>query len=137
MQIIKINLHSIADLITNSSTVIFTYSEGSLPAAKELMNEVFKLLNIDKSFDDIFYAKVLPKNISDHDDTPDNWKELLHQYIKDEIEFQSWMDPIEKYDYCTESTTLYLIPKDEKYNELANKLLKYLYSTGHEATRDG
>ena len=137
MQIIKINLHSIADLITNSSTVIFTYSEGSLPAAKELMNEVFKLLNIDKSFDDIFYAKVLPEDIGDHDDMPDNWEELLHQYIKDEIEIQSWMQPIESYDYYTESTTLYLIPKDEKYNELANKLLKYLYSTDHEATRDG
>jgi hypothetical protein len=35
------------------------------------------------------------------------------------------------------STELELMPKDEKYFELANKLLKYLTSTTHEATRDG
>jgi hypothetical protein len=27
----KLKIHSVVDLITNSSTVIFTYSEGSLP----------------------------------------------------------------------------------------------------------
>lgn len=137
MKIIKINLHSIIDLITNSSTVIFTYSRGSLPAVKELIAEICKTFGINESFDDMFYAKVLPEEVCEHDTAPDDCDELLIKYIKDEIEFQPWMEAEERYDYYSESTKLYLIPKDKKYEMLASQLLNYLYSTNHDATRDG
>ena len=135
-KVIKIKLHSSVDLITNSSTVIFTYSDGSLAAVKELVNEMLKVFGKEETFDDIFWAKVLPDNYDDEQEIPENWKELEIQYIKDEIEEQEWMKNREQYDYYT-GNTLNLIPKDEKYSELANKLLKYLYSTGHEAVYDG
>lgn len=38
----KLKIHSGVDLITNSSTVIFTYSEGSLSALKDLVDEMLK-----------------------------------------------------------------------------------------------
>ena len=135
-KIIKIKLHSSVDLITNSSTVIFTYSDGSLAAVKELVNEMLKVFGKEKTFDDIFYAQVLPDEYNEDKDLPENYKELEVQYIKGEIEKQDWMENSERYDYCSGDTSLYIIPKDEKYSELANKLLKYLYSTSHEATYD-
>lgn len=49
----KIKIHSATDLITNSSTVIFTYSDSSPDALKEMINEFFKAFNINKQCDDI------------------------------------------------------------------------------------
>ena len=54
----KINLHSIIDLITNSSTEIYTYSENSLSACKEMINEFFRVTGIDKTCDDIFELSI-------------------------------------------------------------------------------
>lgn len=56
---IKLKLHSVVDVITNSSTVIYTYQDGSVDPAKALVNEVLKLQGItDKTADDIFYYGV-------------------------------------------------------------------------------
>ena len=136
-KVIKIKLHSSVDLITNSSTVIFTYSEGSLGAVKDLVNEMLKTFSSDLTFDDIFWAQVLPDEHSEDNELPENYEELEVQYIKGEIEKQDWMVNSERYDYCRGDTSLHLIPKDEKYSELANKLLKYLHSTNHEVIYDG
>jgi hypothetical protein len=54
----KINLHSVIDLITNSSTEIYTYSSGSLAACKEMINEFFKVAGIEKTCDDIFELSI-------------------------------------------------------------------------------
>jgi cupin superfamily acireductone dioxygenase involved in methionine salvage len=155
MEIIKIKLHSSVDLITNSSTVIFTYSEGSLSAVKDLVNEMLKVFGREETFDDIFYAEVFLQDDSDYYEndlspeelTLDDWKEtqkvfeaLKLSVLKKEIEKPNWMEKIEdeeNFDGYNSSTSLNLMAKDEKYSELANKLLKYLYSTSHEATRDG
>lgn len=55
---IKLNFHSCVDVITNSSTVIFTYSDGSDTVAKEMINELLKLMNSDLTADDMFYFGV-------------------------------------------------------------------------------
>jgi hypothetical protein len=135
MNTFKIKVHSAVDLITNSSTVIYTYSEGSLEAVKGLVNEMLKVFGIEETFDNIFYAGVLPDEYSDSVELPDNYEELEIKYIKGEIEKQDWMQNI-AYGYYGGNTSLHLIPKDEKYSELANRLLKYLYSTEHEAGDD-
>ena len=165
MKVLKVKLHSAVDLITNSSTVIFTHSEGALSQVKELVNEMLKVFgHEDKTFDDLFYAEVFlvedysyyedaakMKNATDiptflTDETVD-YKErgkLFTEYkikiLKGEIEKPKWMLDAESNDGWsgyTPSTVLELLAKDEKYNDLANKLLQYLYSTDHEATRDG
>ena len=58
----KLKIHSFVDLITNSSTTIFTNSHKSLNAVKELIDESLKLFGIDKKFDDLFYANVFCEN---------------------------------------------------------------------------
>ena len=56
MQLFKFNIHSIVDVITNSSTVIYTYEDGCEAPAKELINEMLKLSGEpDKRAEDIFF----------------------------------------------------------------------------------
>jgi hypothetical protein len=50
---VKIKFHSLTDIITNSSTTIYTYSDKSSKACKEMVDEIFETLGIDKSCDDV------------------------------------------------------------------------------------
>ena len=59
---IKIPLHSITDKITNSSITIFTYSEGSIDACKELINEIFKTFGVGEKCDDVFILTLLAED---------------------------------------------------------------------------
>lgn len=75
---IKINLHSVTDLITNSSTVIFTYSEGSVQPLKDMINEILKTFNVhgdsflkDMTCDDMFDVVIM----CDDSDRYTNWLE--------------------------------------------------------------
>jgi hypothetical protein len=163
MKTFKIVLHSTVDLITNSSTVIFTYSQGSQEAVKNLVNEMLKVFgHEDKTFDDLFYAEIFSEddcnyfydkrfkevagtsNISDYKEERKISEKFLNalklQIIKKEIEKPAWMIEIEEEEsHCgcfAASNALELLPKDEKYLELSNQLLKFLYSTNHEGTRD-
>ena len=158
---IKLSLHSIVDLITNSSTVIFTYSEGSLDAVKALIDEIIKVFSSDISqykgltVDDLFYFGIFLDDVDlyseywedNKDELNDDFKypEDIEQYIDDilteKIIKPQWMISTENAEICCEyykaNNSLYIKAKDEQHIELANKLLKYLYSTSHEATRDG
>lgn len=145
MKTFKIQIHSIVDLITNSSTVIFTYSQGSIKAVKELVNEMLKLFNENVTFDDIFYVNIFlnDKYMYEEDENcpiDTDIDLLLDDILTEKIEKPEWMINIENtqdgfgYEY---SNSLYLKAKDEKYKELAEKLIKYLYSTHHEACQDG
>jgi len=159
MKTIKLKIHSIVDLITNSSTVIFTYSEDSLPALKRLVNEMLKSFDKVETFDDIFYADVFLSYNDDYLDAEVNFdennqenyvsifrdlsylekctklSEIKSQILKGEIEKPQWMTFAEEYngDYSHE-TTLEILPKDDKYLSLADKLISFLYSTDHEAS---
>ena len=70
---IKIPLHSITDKITNSSITIFTYSEGSIDACKELINEIFKTFGVDKKCDDVFILTLLAEDF-----------EIYYEYFEDD-----------------------------------------------------
>lgn len=149
----KLKIHSVVDLITNSSTVIFTYSEGSLEALKELVNEMLKIFGKTETFDDVFSAEVfleerygyldyIARNIIDIDITDyKKLDDLIHEILIGKSKKPQWMIDAEdndyNYDCYRNSTVLEIIPKEEKYKELSELLLKYLYSTDHEATSDG
>lgn len=159
---IKLKLHSTTDLITNSSTVIFTYSEGTDTALRKMFEEIIKtfipqesFLDSKLSFDDMFSTVILcedehvySKYISDlsDEDLPEgitsetNIKQLYNDVRDGKIAKPNWFNTAEEmendYDYYRDSTYLYLIPKDEKYREMGNLIKSFLYSTGHEATRD-
>lgn len=149
----KLKIHSVVDLITNSSTVIFTYSEGSLPVLKELVNEMLKSSGREEIFDDVFYAEVfleeryeyldyITRNVIDTDiDDDEKLDNLIHEILIGKSKKPQWMIDAEDndydYNYYRRSTVLEIIPKNEQYQKLADLLLNYLYSTDHEATRDG
>lgn len=60
-------------------------------------------------------------------------KRIINEIIRDEIEKPEWMRYVEEETVCScydaaPSTFLILIPKDEKYRILADRLLDFLYS---------
>lgn len=153
MKEIKLNLHSVVDLITNSSTVIFTYQD-SVKQTKDLVNEILKLLGTtDKTADDIFYYGVfiddyyrylespnfiMPEGITD---AVKYFRSLQLSILKGEIEKPQWMDEVEDnmqdYYEWAPSRTLHLIAKDEKYEPLANKIKLLLDSVSADGGFDG
>lgn len=165
---IKIKIHSIVDVITNSSTVIYTY-QNSIKEAKELVQEVLDIAGItDKTPDDIFYYGIFcdkdryfeaehedfPKDCPEIDySTPYNSEERRAIYaaqdkwlgdiklsiMKGEIEKPNWMVDAEEEDYdgWSPDSYLYLVPKDNKFKGLADKISKLLGSVSADGGRDG
>lgn len=134
----KIKIHSTVDLITNSSTVIYTFSQGSLPALKELVNEILLTFDRTEKFDDIFFADVFLDEIYQYE-MPEDFEDIddvIEAVLTQQLLKPDWMKEAEDLDYERE-TTLYIKAKDEKYTQLAEKLTNYLYSTSHEASYEG
>jgi len=166
----KINIHSIVDVITNSSTVIYTYQD-SIKEAKELVQEVLDISGIiDKTPDDIFYYGVFCDDDTYFDsmdeedggveDCPtidwnnnttkeqrdfqrvarNKWLDDLELSImKGEVAKPKWMEAAEN-DDCNgflPDTHLVLIPKDDKFKPLAEKIYKLLGSVTADGGRDG
>lgn len=56
---IDIKIQSISDIITNSSSEIFTiYRRKDFENIREIVNELLKLAGSDKTFDDLFELKI-------------------------------------------------------------------------------
>ena len=148
----KIKIHSIVDLITNSSTTIFTYSAGSLSVLEELVNEMLKEFGRTEKFEDLFYAKTFleydygyidyyndhlidyclgTKRINEND-----LETLRQEILTGKQEKPAWMIEAEYYNDCS-STILEIKAKDEKNEKLANLLITYLYSPDYEAVYEG
>lgn len=152
-----IKIHSVVDVITNSSSVIYTFSGSAIKPLKELFTEIFKLLGEPQHVDDVFDIVAIPESyvLYDHfvdfvEDLDPEWpfyerykkicemtppsrqeSELVNLFVekyKRGIK-EDWMDVGEN----SGGTKLKIFVKDEKYNELANKAIKFLYSTDHES----
>lgn len=151
-----IKIHSVVDVITNSSSVIYTFSGSAIKPLKELFTEIFKLIGDPQHVDDVFDIVAIPESyvLYDHfvdfvEDLDPEWpfyerykkicemtppsrqeSELVNLFAekyKRGIK-EDWMDVGED-----GGTKLKIFVKDEKYNELANKAIKFLYSTDHES----
>jgi predicted HTH transcriptional regulator len=167
---IILKIHSSVDVITNSSTVIFTYQD-SISQVKELVDEIIKISGKkDISADDVFHYGVFCETykykdyIEDNDhsiegypkitiewstetkdeyykqrEVQDKWiEDLKLSIMKSEIEKPDWMTNAEEGDWSYDPDRyLNIIPKNEEYKDLADKLIKFLNSPDHEATRDG
>ena len=176
MNIRKINIYSIVDVITNSSTTIYTYQENSIEPAKELIEEILKLLRDEEEDysidpDDYFYFGVFCKNELYFDrfdykkerEKPDDMPEVKGEYntkqwkytnrkrekwlnnlkkdiMKGEKKKPNWMEIVEEeggYSVLTPDTYLHIIPKEEKYKPLVEKIINFINSPRHEGIRDG
>jgi hypothetical protein len=88
MKKIRINLHSYVNLITNSSTEIYTYQSSSVEPLKELVNEMLKVFDSDKTFDDIFSVEVFSnyRDIAYGINSRSELKELMPQELLELLE---------------------------------------------------
>jgi hypothetical protein len=148
---IKIPLHSTTDLITNSSTVIFTYSENSVGALKEMIDELFKTFGIEKTCEDVFDTVITCEDSWPYEEYAreneiegvniDEIDQLLKDVTAGKTPKPEWFNDAEKTesccDYYTPTTILSLIPKSAEYERLGSLVENFLYSPNHEATRDG
>jgi len=164
MKKIKFFMHSCIDVITNSSTVIYTYQDSE-QETKALVTEVLKLIGItDKTADDIFFYGVFCEEDryleSDclPDDSPkvtgdwgsDEYKESSEKQVKwlDELQLNIMMGTMEKPQWMVDieegddygwfpSTNLCLVTKDKKFSDLANKISFLLNSVSADGGRNG
>ena len=151
---IKIKIHSIVDVITNSSTVIYTF-QNSIKQAKLLVQAVLDLCGENKlTPDDVFCYGVfcdmeyafegfcgsdLPSGC------PENWKEhadwidgQILEVLSGNIEKPSWMTDAERDDEGYDpDLILYLLPKDDKYEALAATIKGLLNSVTADGGMDG
>jgi len=161
-------LHSLTDLITNSSTVIYTYSDSSPKALCEMIDEIFKVLGVEQKCEDIFTIYItkdtsdysdwicdrgadednpdgiqgVPKELMDYKTSGKAMDKLVADITSGKVKKPDWFVEMEEelvngYDDYPPETTMCVEAKDPKYENLAKLVVKFLYSTGHEATRDG
>jgi hypothetical protein len=125
-----------------------------------MIDEMLRVMGSNKKSTDVFDLRIdqdndgvidhvsdlegeeLPAELSAHGD--DAWKELRRIYAEIEagaIQKPDWVEKLEE-EYAEScdfrpDTTLVITPKSEEFAPLAKLVSKFLYSTEHEATRDG
>lgn len=161
---IKFKYHSVVDVITNSSTTIYTNSDGCIGPAKELVQEFLNTMEIEKSVDEIFYFDSFmdydhylnylydinedekDKYINDfinlgYKEQEKEFEKVFKNVASKEIERPKWMIDAERAksdDWGSYyESELYIFPKEQKYEKLAKALEKFLYSTNHESMYNG
>jgi hypothetical protein len=151
----KIKIHSITDLITNSSTTIYTYSRGSVDAFKSVVNEMLLLCGRGKTCDDIFSIVVACQSFryvdwkikdtaglsrSEEKELKKSVEAVWEDVIHSRAEKPDWFSIVENQEdpdyYVRPETYIYISAKLPEFESLGNLLKTFLYSTDHEAFRD-
>ena len=92
----KIKIQSISDVITNSSTEIYTVWDRNKieKTIKDMVNSILNLGQADLCFDDLFTIEI-------HWKDEDNWKnynfDSKEEFIKELEENNGWIDRRDKY----------------------------------------
>lgn len=157
----KLNFHSFVDVITNSSTVIYTYQSSAINAAKELLAEMLKFSGETKTVEELFSIEVFSDDAySDYDyeygdeknEEKDPFKDMDYKekdkaieniksdILDGKIKKPQWMinaESNESYNGYSPSCYLHIKAKDEKYDSIAKQMLKFLNSTDNEGGFDG
>ena len=157
MKQIKIPVHSMIDLITNSSTEIFVDSESSLKPAKELLAELLRMDGSDKSVDDVFtlsleygdtyyLVDVLTDRMEDYDEEmykklglTGDWREdekKVKVYVDDftsgKIEKPKYLDDLMNDQEINMDTYLVVKSNDSFYDKFLELLKKLMYSPDYQ-----
>ena len=140
----KLCIHSITDLITNSSTTIYTYSDASPQACREMIDSIFESFGMPHKCDDIFNLVLL----LDQDYRYEYWlkreghiiggdlDELIKNIKAGKVEKPSWMVTAEEDNDESGGTTLHISAKNPNFDHLAKKIYNFLYSTNAEEGSD-
>jgi len=157
-----IKMHSFVDVITNSSTVIYTNSNGCVEPIKEMLAEMLRVFNVDENVDDIFDVYIVVDNnryadiyetIYDQmeDDSPEKYPEygilldhserwsyitsLMNNAFNGLQPMPEWAKNIKVGD--EDETYVVVFAKDQKYKKLCELIHDVVYSTDHDAEYDG
>ena len=133
-------------------------SQPSIEALEKLISDFFGTFGMVETIDDLFYYGVfckpqnyanfefditenydfdIPYNIMNYqaneEEKIDYVKKLINQIMKKEITKPEWMKYVEMNASCNEynqapSTFLQIIPKENQYETLAQRLIEFLYS---------
>ena len=145
----KIELHSVIDLITNSSTEIFVHSDNSIKPLKELINEILKLMYVKEFCDELFdislefigieefieyqldysyreHRTILDSIGSTNEERKENLKQLITDIKFNNKEEPEWFKCDHVY-YNIESKIV-IKTKDHKFDKLLELLKTFLYS---------
>jgi len=155
---VRIPIHSMIDLITNSSTEIFVHSESSVKPAKDLLAELLKMENSEKTVDEVFtfsietgdlsyFIEILADNMEDYDEETFNklglkdlnWakqEEIVEQYVEDienkKIKRPDYFDDLMDEHEINVDTYLVVKSNDTKYDHFLELLKKFLYSPDYQ-----
>lgn len=154
----KLKIHSVVDVINNSSTTIYTYHDNCVKPAKEMINEFTKALGSDLTADDIFYINVFLEDeeiyinamsqVEDdeyiHDDDYKKGQKIVSdtiaQVLEEKIKKPDWMLEAEEqqnYNGYNYESVIYIIEKDPKYKLIGKSIKKLLSSIDIEADMNG
>ena len=154
---IKIPVHSLIDLITNSSTEIFVNSESSVKPAKELLTELLKLEGSLKTVDDVFtvslqkdygsyFSEVLAENMEEYDEETakklgfnGDWRtddEIAQKYLEDiesgKIEEPDYFEDLMDSHEINVDVNLVVKSNDPAYDHFLVLLKTFLYSPDYQ-----
>ena len=148
---VKIPIHSLIDLITNSSTEIFVHSESSLQPCKDLIDELLVVWGMPgQKWNDLFDLKIekdlsqleswLEYYVYENGDEPEELEEIvgtdkdiskkakkLSDYLSNNPAPQ-WLEDMDGFDYHIGSN-LVITAKKPEYKKFADLLEKFLYSS--------
>ena len=146
-------VHSVVDLICNSSTTTYSWFDSSVGACKEMVEGFFKTFNIDKKFDDVFYvgafcdsyqySEYIDRRTEDGDDvdsivpkeiSSEEVNVLIEKILTGEISKPQWMKDAEKAEYYDRQpdTIFYIKAKSDEYEKLAKLIDKFVNSPNWE-----
>lgn len=120
------SVHSVIDVITNSSTEIYTFQDGSVEPIKELLTEVLGLCNIAGTVDDYFYVKLLDRSFVERE--TDAMVEFIMKGEAPETEEQIEATEMSIANEDSFGTVAVILPKQEMFNTLAKKVIQVLDS---------
>lgn len=157
----KFTPHSIIDVITNSSTEIYSWYDDSVSICKEMINEFLKAFELAGVSDDYFkitvefdpyiyteYFSELSEEdieeIPEEERLPDDLKEKdFEKWRADLAEkgiYPKWVKNAEEeedYNGRLPTNEFIITAKDEKYNGVANKIYEFLNSPEQSASYNG
>lgn len=150
-----LKMHSVVDLITNSSSVIYTDYTNTVEAVKDLMSEILSAMEEEVSVDDVIFVDTIKDSYwyfdqydslmsdtskEDYDPLPEDWNTQYYQYRAGIIEKPEWMTFIEQnsnsYGWQKDNDIL-IRAKEPRFEGIVKKIEAVIFSPSQDAGYDG
>ena len=95
-----------------------------------VVKKPLKVFGSEQTADDLFWFGVFNDDYDYYDylESEEEFETLINDILKGKAEKPEWMVEQEESDY-RRGSSLQILAKDDKYKELGNKIISFLYST--------